>query len=91
MLLIFLYIYFAWMERFCLISKYLRKYGYLQSPLVEYDFRLTDVLQDLQDGVRLCRVIQLLKQDSSIMMVRFMINLIFSHSFIILKKITSRL
>lgn len=45
----------------------------MQCPLVEYDFKLVDILEDLQDGVRLCRAIQLLKQDSSILMVRFLV------------------
>ncbi|XP_056159871.1 uncharacterized protein LOC115677950 isoform X1 [Syzygium oleosum] len=44
------------------------KVSYQQCPLIEYDFRLTDVLEDLHDGVRLCRAIQLLKQDSSILL-----------------------
>lgn len=45
----------------------------MQCPLVEYDFKLVDILEDLQDGVRLCRAVQLLKQDSSILMVRFLV------------------
>ncbi|EYU27807.1 hypothetical protein MIMGU_mgv1a000456mg [Erythranthe guttata] len=38
------------------------------SPLVEYDFKVTDVFEDLRDGVRLCRAIALLKHDASILM-----------------------
>lgn len=41
----------------------------MQSPLVEYDFRVRDLFLDLQDGVRLCRAIQILLDDSSILMV----------------------
>lgn len=41
----------------------------VQCPLIEYDFRVTDLFVDLQDGVRLCRAIQLLQHDSSILTV----------------------
>lgn len=41
----------------------------MQSSLVEYNFRVTDIFEDLQDGVRLCRAIQLLQHDSSILLV----------------------
>lgn len=41
----------------------------VQCPLTEYDFRVTDLFVDLQDGVRLCRAIQLLQRDSSILTV----------------------
>ncbi|OWM86356.1 hypothetical protein CDL15_Pgr010698 [Punica granatum] len=44
------------------------KVSHHQCPLVEYEFKLVDILEDLQDGVRLCRAVQLLKQDSSILM-----------------------
>ncbi|KAL0353246.1 UNVERIFIED_CONTAM: Abnormal spindle-like microcephaly-associated protein [Sesamum angustifolium] len=44
------------------------KVTYQQNPLIEYDFRVTDLFEDLRDGVRLCRAIQLLKHDSSILM-----------------------
>uniref|UniRef100_A0A2N9F0U2 Calponin-homology (CH) domain-containing protein n=1 Tax=Fagus sylvatica TaxID=28930 RepID=A0A2N9F0U2_FAGSY len=43
------------------------KLSYQQCPLIEYDFRVTDLFVDLQDGVRLCRAIQLLQHDSSIL------------------------
>ncbi|KAL0012367.1 hypothetical protein SO802_007475 [Lithocarpus litseifolius] len=43
------------------------KVSYQQCPLIEYDFRVTDLFVDLQDGVRLCRAIQLLQHDSSIL------------------------
>jgi abnormal spindle-like microcephaly-associated protein len=43
----------------------------VQCPLIEYDFRVTDLFVDLQDGVRLCRAIQLLQHDSSILTVVF--------------------
>ncbi|CAI0468264.1 unnamed protein product [Linum tenue] len=42
--------------------------SYQQSPLVEYEFRVTDLFADFQDGVRLCRAIQLLQNDSSILL-----------------------
>ncbi|KAF6168038.1 hypothetical protein GIB67_011423 [Kingdonia uniflora] len=44
------------------------KLSYQQIPLLEYDFRVTELFDDLQDGVRLCRAIQLLKRDTSILM-----------------------
>ncbi|XP_057963277.1 uncharacterized protein LOC131154486 isoform X3 [Malania oleifera] len=44
------------------------KVSYQQCPLIEYDFSLTDLFDDLRDGVRLCRAIQLLQQDCSILM-----------------------
>ncbi|XP_024925563.3 uncharacterized protein LOC107420336 isoform X1 [Ziziphus jujuba] len=44
------------------------KVSYQQSPLVEYNFQVTDLFVDLQDGVRLCRATQLLLDDSSILM-----------------------
>ncbi|XP_011096088.1 abnormal spindle-like microcephaly-associated protein homolog isoform X1 [Sesamum indicum] len=44
------------------------KVTYQQNPLIEYDFKVSDVFEDLQDGVRLCRAIELLKHDSSILM-----------------------
>ncbi|CAA2992467.1 abnormal spindle-like microcephaly-associated homolog isoform X2 [Olea europaea subsp. europaea] len=44
------------------------KVSYQQSHLIEYDFKITDLFEDLQDGIRLCRSIQLLKHDSSILM-----------------------
>ncbi|KAJ4703151.1 Abnormal spindle-like microcephaly-associated protein-like [Melia azedarach] len=43
------------------------KVSYQQFPLLEYDFKVTNLFVDLQDGVRLGRVIQLLLQDSSIL------------------------
>ncbi|KAL6332270.1 hypothetical protein AAG906_001985 [Vitis piasezkii] len=43
------------------------KVSYEQCCLTEYDFRVTDLFDDLQDGVRLCRTIQLLLHDSSIL------------------------
>ncbi|XP_052727895.1 uncharacterized protein LOC108332569 isoform X1 [Vigna angularis] len=39
-----------------------------QEPLVEYDFRIRDLFVDLQDGLKLCRAIQLLQHNSSILM-----------------------
>ncbi|KAA8520050.1 hypothetical protein F0562_014276 [Nyssa sinensis] len=44
------------------------KVSYQQSPLLEYDFKVTDLFEDLCDGMRLCRAIQLLQHDSSILM-----------------------
>ncbi|KAG7616854.1 IQ motif EF-hand binding site [Arabidopsis thaliana x Arabidopsis arenosa] len=43
------------------------KIPYQQSPLVEYNFRVRELFADLQDGVRLCRAIQLLLHDPSIL------------------------
>ncbi|VVB12156.1 unnamed protein product [Arabis nemorensis] len=43
------------------------KIPYQQSPIVEYEFGVRDLFDDLQDGVRLCRAIQLLLHDSSIL------------------------
>ncbi|KAK7387775.1 hypothetical protein VNO78_22567 [Psophocarpus tetragonolobus] len=44
------------------------KLSHQQDPLVEYDFRVRDLFVDLQDGLRLCRAIQLLQHNSSILM-----------------------
>ncbi|CAN0852352.1 Abnormal spindle-like microcephaly-associated protein homolog [Linum grandiflorum] len=44
------------------------KVSYQQSLLVEYEFRVTDLFADFQDGMRLCRAIQLLQNDSSILL-----------------------
>lgn len=41
----------------------------VQCLLLEYDFRVTNLFVDLQDGVRLGRIVQLLLQDSSILTV----------------------
>eukprot|EP00268_Persea_americana_P062936 TRINITY_DN8109_c0_g3_i5.p1 TRINITY_DN8109_c0_g3~~TRINITY_DN8109_c0_g3_i5.p1 ORF type:complete len:1431 (+),score=223.82 TRINITY_DN8109_c0_g3_i5:77-4294(+) len=38
-----------------------------QTPLSEYDFSVTNLFEDLQDGVRICRAVQLLQCDSSIL------------------------
>ncbi|KAI3800297.1 hypothetical protein L1987_28384 [Smallanthus sonchifolius] len=43
------------------------KVSYHQNPLVKYVFKVTDLFNDLQDGVLLCRVIQLLQHDPSIL------------------------
>ncbi|KAL9236623.1 hypothetical protein vseg_011267 [Gypsophila vaccaria] len=43
------------------------KVTYQQVPLVEYDLRITDLFQDLQDGVGLCRAVHLLQHESSIL------------------------
>ncbi|GAB2231563.1 hypothetical protein Drorol1_Dr00010571 [Drosera rotundifolia] len=43
------------------------KVNYQQLPLIEYDFRVTDLFQDMQDGVCLSRAIQLLQNNSSIL------------------------
>nr|XP_043620393.1 abnormal spindle-like microcephaly-associated protein [Erigeron canadensis] len=43
------------------------KVSYQQNPLVKYEFKVTDLFHDLQDGVLLCRVIQLLQHDTSIL------------------------
>ncbi|MCL7050659.1 hypothetical protein MKW94_027522 [Papaver nudicaule] len=43
------------------------KVSYQQSLLLEYDFRITELSEDLQDGVRLCRAIQLLLHDASVL------------------------
>ncbi|XP_019176029.1 PREDICTED: abnormal spindle-like microcephaly-associated protein homolog isoform X2 [Ipomoea nil] len=44
------------------------KANYQQNPLVEYQFKVDDIFEDLQDGVRLCRAVQLLQHDPSILM-----------------------
>lgn len=44
------------------------KVSFQQSPLVEYDFNVKDFFEDLKDGVRLCRAVQLLQRDLSILM-----------------------
>ncbi|XP_071737666.1 uncharacterized protein [Rutidosis leptorrhynchoides] len=41
--------------------------SYQQNPLVKYAFKVTDLFNDLRDGVVLCRVIQLLQHDPSIL------------------------
>ncbi|GKB16450.1 abnormal spindle-like microcephaly-associated protein, partial [Tanacetum coccineum] len=43
------------------------KVSYQQNPLVKYVFKVTDLFNDLKDGVLLCRVIQLLTHDPSIL------------------------
>lgn len=43
----------------------------LQGPLVEYDFRVRDLFIDLQDGLKLCRAIHLLQNNSSILKVLY--------------------
>ncbi|XP_007026043.2 PREDICTED: abnormal spindle-like microcephaly-associated protein homolog isoform X2 [Theobroma cacao] len=44
------------------------KVSHQQSALVEFDFQVSDLFVDLQDGVRLCRAIQLLQHEPSILM-----------------------
>ncbi|TYJ30919.1 hypothetical protein E1A91_A06G160900v1 [Gossypium mustelinum] len=44
------------------------KVSHQQSALVEFNFQVSDLFLDFQDGVRLCRVIQLLRHDPSILM-----------------------
>jgi hypothetical protein len=48
---------------------------FLQNPLVKYVFKVTNLFNDLQDGVVLCRVIQLLQHDPSILKVGLLIIL----------------
>ncbi|KAI3680544.1 hypothetical protein L6452_35317 [Arctium lappa] len=43
------------------------KVSYQQNPIVKYVFKVADLFNDLQDGVLLCRVIQLLQHDPSIL------------------------
>ncbi|KAL5972677.1 hypothetical protein ACLOJK_039482 [Asimina triloba] len=43
------------------------KVSHQQCPLAEFDFSLTDLFEDIQDGIRLCRIVQLLQQDASIL------------------------
>ncbi|XP_077220571.1 binding / calmodulin binding protein isoform X2 [Tasmannia lanceolata] len=43
------------------------KVSYQQFPLAEYDFSVTDLFDDLNDGVRLCRAVQLLQCNASIL------------------------
>ncbi|CAL5083248.1 unnamed protein product [Urochloa decumbens] len=42
------------------------KLNYEQPALSEYDFTIKDLFEDLQDGIILCRVVQLLSSDASI-------------------------
>ncbi|XVE87805.1 hypothetical protein DITRI_Ditri19aG0017800 [Diplodiscus trichospermus] len=44
------------------------KVSHQQSALVEFDFQVSDLFMDLQDGMRLCRVIQLSQHEPSIVM-----------------------
>ncbi|XP_043688787.1 abnormal spindle-like microcephaly-associated protein homolog isoform X2 [Telopea speciosissima] len=44
------------------------KVHYQQHPILEYDFTVKELFEDLQDGIRLCRAIQLLQCDASILM-----------------------
>ncbi|KAL6573863.1 hypothetical protein OROHE_001405 [Orobanche hederae] len=44
------------------------KVTYQQNPLIDYDFKVIDLFEGLRDGVRLCRAIELLKHDPSILM-----------------------
>ncbi|CAL0330701.1 unnamed protein product [Lupinus luteus] len=44
------------------------KVSHQQGSLVEYDFSVSDLFVDLQDGIKLCRAIQLLQHNSSIVM-----------------------
>ncbi|XP_043693668.1 abnormal spindle-like microcephaly-associated protein homolog isoform X1 [Telopea speciosissima] len=44
------------------------KVHYQQYTLLEYDFTVKELFEDLQDGIRLCRAIQLLQHDASILM-----------------------
>lgn len=49
----------------------------VQNPLVEYQFKVEDIFEDLQDGVRLCRAVQLLQHDPSILMVSLIVYILF--------------
>eukprot|EP01018_Ginkgo_biloba_P018119 Gb_33772 [translate_table: standard] len=42
--------------------------SHVQAPLVEYDFSVTNLVENLRDGVRLCRLVQLMVGDASILM-----------------------
>eukprot|EP00850_Spirogloea_muscicola_P017114 SM000144S00662 [mRNA] locus=s144:6259:15298:- [translate_table: standard] len=44
-----------------------RAQGSCSAPLLEYDFRVINVAVDLRDGVRICRVIQVLGHDTSLL------------------------
>lgn len=41
--------------------------SHIQAPICEYDFEVRNVVDDLQDGVRLCRLAQLMSNDLSIL------------------------
>ncbi|KAH7675621.1 abnormal spindle-like microcephaly-associated protein [Dioscorea alata] len=43
------------------------KVKHQQPPLSDYDFTVTNLFEDIQDGILLCRAIQLLKCDASIL------------------------
>jgi hypothetical protein len=40
-----------------------------QAPLCEYNFEVQNVVADLQDGIHLCRLAQLMSQDVSVLVV----------------------
>lgn len=41
-----------------------------QAPLCEYNFEVRNLVEDLQDGIRLCRLAQLMSHDVSLLAVR---------------------
>lgn len=41
-----------------------------QAPLCEYNFEVRNLVEDLQDGIRLCRLAQLMSHDLSLLAVR---------------------
>ena len=43
---------------------------HLQAGLADYNFEVNNLIEDLQDGVRLCRLVQILLGDTSILMVK---------------------
>jgi hypothetical protein len=53
------------------LQRYLVIFLLLYQPaLSEYDFTIRSLFEDLQDGIILCRVVQLLLSDASIIVVR---------------------
>lgn len=62
----------------------------LQAPLTEYNFEVRNVVEDLQDGIRLCRLAQLMSHDLSILGVGDLSILLHSQFFLLLTSHSSR-
>lgn len=56
---------------------------FLKVPIVEYNFNVSNLLEDVRDGVRLCRVVQLLKCDTSVFSVSVYIFIIFLYLYVV--------
>ena len=55
---------------------------FFQAGLSDYDFELRNLIEGLRDGVRLCRLVQILLCDTSILMVKLLLKFlnVCSHS-----------